>query len=185
MCSSEKASKTLVVYSSKYGSSKKYAEYIAEQLQADICEFKKDTLPSLESYDTIIYGAGLYAGTVNGSAFFRTHQKTLADKNCIVFTCGLTNPLPESNREYMRAVVLKMLPAELHEHTEIFHFGGCLPKKLGVLHKLMIAGLVAALKRKAEPNEDEKLIMSSHGQELDLTDIHSADELIASVRKRA
>jgi len=45
--------KTLVIYSSKYGHTKKYAEWLAEDLSADICDdknLKKEMLTTIPSY---------------------------------------------------------------------------------------------------------------------------------------
>ena len=58
--------KILVLYKSKTGFSERYARWIAEDLQCDLAnlaEFKKD---SLLQYGLIIYGAGVYAGQING-----------------------------------------------------------------------------------------------------------------------
>lgn len=58
--------KTAVVFKSKYGSTKKYAQWIAEELSCDIFERKNVKSDDLEAYDTVIYGGGLYAGGVKG-----------------------------------------------------------------------------------------------------------------------
>ena len=58
--------KILVLDKSKTGFSERYARWIAEDLQCDLAnlaEFKKD---SLLQYGLIIYGAGVYAGQING-----------------------------------------------------------------------------------------------------------------------
>jgi flavodoxin len=47
-----------VVYKYKYGSTKKYAEWIAEELGADSMEASETNAGSLAEYRTIIYGAG-------------------------------------------------------------------------------------------------------------------------------
>ena len=57
---------TIVIYRSKYGSTKKYAEWIAEELGCNILEFKEAKIENLMKYDTIIYGGGLYAEVING-----------------------------------------------------------------------------------------------------------------------
>lgn len=59
-------SKIAVVYKSKYGSSKKYAEWIADELKAELFEHSKIKKDDLLKYDTIIYGGGLYAGSISG-----------------------------------------------------------------------------------------------------------------------
>ena len=58
--------KTVVLFQSKYGATKKYAQWIAEELSCDIFERKNINANALEAYDTIVYGGGLYAGGVSG-----------------------------------------------------------------------------------------------------------------------
>ena len=61
--------KCVVVYKSKYGATKKYAEWIAEDLHADLFEGKAASADALTAYDVIVYGGGLYAGGVSGLPF--------------------------------------------------------------------------------------------------------------------
>ena len=55
-------SKTIVIYKTKYGSAKKYAHWISQSLGADLFDVKDVSVQMINSYDTIIYGGGLYAG---------------------------------------------------------------------------------------------------------------------------
>jgi len=58
--------KTIVIYKSKTGFTKKYAEWIANDLLADIFDVSKVNIDMLTTYDTIIYGGSLYAVGING-----------------------------------------------------------------------------------------------------------------------
>ena len=66
--------KCLVTYASKYGSTKKYSQWIAEALACDIQDSKDVNRKLLEQYDVIIHGGGLYAGGLSG---IHTIVKTL------------------------------------------------------------------------------------------------------------
>lgn len=57
---------TIVVYKSKYGSTKKYAEWIADTLGTELSDASKINIESLKKFDTIIYGGGLYASGIIG-----------------------------------------------------------------------------------------------------------------------
>jgi menaquinone-dependent protoporphyrinogen IX oxidase len=59
-------SKVLVMYFSKYGHTKKYAEWIALELNGDIYNIKNIKSSILKNYDAIILGSGLYAGKIEG-----------------------------------------------------------------------------------------------------------------------
>lgn len=58
--------KTAVIYKSQYGFTEKYAQWIAQELDADLLESARTKRADLSAYDTLIFGGGLYAGGVNG-----------------------------------------------------------------------------------------------------------------------
>ena len=62
--------KIVVMYYSKYGSTKRYAEWIASEINGDIYSIKKVNQNILENYDIIILGSGLYAGKIEGINIF-------------------------------------------------------------------------------------------------------------------
>lgn len=53
---------TLVVYYSKYGSTKLYAEWIASAIGAIILELNELSEEILDRSDRIIFGCGIYTG---------------------------------------------------------------------------------------------------------------------------
>ena len=72
--------KTIVVYKSKYGSSKEYAFWIAEELGCEAVDVKNIKIEKLYEYDTIIYGGGLYAEVINGITLITRNLDKLKDK---------------------------------------------------------------------------------------------------------
>lgn len=62
----EKGSNTVVIYRSKYGSAKRYAEWIAQEVKADLFDGSKVSPADLEKYDTIVFGGSLYAVGILG-----------------------------------------------------------------------------------------------------------------------
>ena len=61
--------KVAVIYKSKYGSTKKYAGWIAIKLDADLYELSDVIDRDLQDYETIIYGSSLHAGKIKGLNF--------------------------------------------------------------------------------------------------------------------
>ena len=45
-----------VVYCSRYGSTKQYAQWLAEDLGADLYDVRRVYKEKLETYDTIVFG---------------------------------------------------------------------------------------------------------------------------------
>lgn len=56
--------KNLIVYGSKYGSSKKYAERLSELTGIYLADYKE--VKDLKVYDNVIYLGGIYASKVRG-----------------------------------------------------------------------------------------------------------------------
>ncbi|NLE01149.1 MAG: flavodoxin, partial [Fibrobacter sp.] len=52
--------KIIVVYKSKYGTTKRYAEWIAEEVKADLFEQSAVSVEDLLKYDIIVYGGSLH-----------------------------------------------------------------------------------------------------------------------------
>ena len=80
----------LVIYKSKSGFTKRYAEWIAELLRCDIISYEERLSVSLSDYDMIIYGGGIYAGTINGISWLESMLPSFADKSVVVFATGAT-----------------------------------------------------------------------------------------------
>jgi len=60
--------KTIILYSSKSGNTKKIADLIASQVGCDAIRITADSIPlnlDLEGYDLVFVGTGLFAGTPN------------------------------------------------------------------------------------------------------------------------
>ena len=88
----------LVLYNSKTGFSQRYAEWIAEDLQCDLVNLAEFDKQSLSEYRLIIYGAGLYAGQINGISKIKRLMEAFPDKTWVVFATGAT-PTKESYEE--------------------------------------------------------------------------------------
>jgi flavodoxin len=84
-------SKTAIIYYSKYGTTRQYAEWIAEKTGAQLFDARKFKKKDLASYDTIVYGGGIYAGGIKGiDLITKNWYKGLDEKNVIVFAVGIT-----------------------------------------------------------------------------------------------
>jgi len=81
---------TIVIYKSKYGATKLYAEWIGEALGCEVKDASKVKVSDLKNYDRIVYGGGLYAEVINGVTLITKNQEILKDKKIAVFTTAIT-----------------------------------------------------------------------------------------------
>lgn len=78
----------IILCQSKYGASKKYAEWISQETGFKIIETKKADIKNIEKYDTVILGGGVYASAIAGIGFLKKNIDALNGKKIAVFCCG-------------------------------------------------------------------------------------------------
>jgi menaquinone-dependent protoporphyrinogen IX oxidase len=124
--------KALILYKSKYGSTKQYAQWLNQEINSDI--FELDKCPSLENYNLIILGGGIYMGKINGSDFISKNWDILKNKKVILFsTSGAEPGTPEIQNFYKNS-----LPQEIRSQIRYFPLSGaCVYKDLTFLHKIL------------------------------------------------
>lgn len=177
--------KAVVIYESKYGSTRCYAGWLAEEVSCPAFERKKFQPEDLKKYEVIIYGGGLYAGGVSGINFLTKNRRFLSDKEVILFTCGLADPEDPGNVSHIRQALGKVLPAEMMDSMKIFHLrGGINYAGLNCVHKAMMSMLRKMLLKK-DPSEltcEDRQLLDTYGKKVDFTDRASLGALIDAVK---
>ena len=177
--------KYLVTYASKYGSTKQYAEWIAEALSCDLMEAGAVKPGTLAQHDVLIHGGGLYAGGLSGISVITKNYELLSDKPVILFSCGLADPHDPENVAHIEAGLAKVLTPEMQKHIQQFHLrGGIDYGKLGLTHKAMMAMLRQSMLRKGRENlrGEDQLMLDTYGQRVDFTDKSTIAPLIEYVK---
>lgn len=80
--------KGIILYHSKYGATKKYAQWMQEATGFDLLETKKADIEVVKGYDTIILGGGVYASGIAGLSFLKKHIGALKGKKIATFCVG-------------------------------------------------------------------------------------------------
>ena len=173
--------KGIVIYKSKYGSTKEYATWIAEELGFEIKENKGISVEDLLGYDTIIYGGGIYAETIAGVTLITKNIEKLAGKKIAVFTTAIT---PLDCREYYDNMVYnKNFSENVRDKIKVFNFlGKMILDELSFVHKSAIKTLKKIMSSKENPTEMEKLLVSLCDTNADLTDKEAIKPLIEYIK---
>lgn len=173
--------KTAVIYWSKTGFVKKYADWIAEELSADLILGKKAKLENLNEYDALILGGSLYAVGITGLDFIKKVIANLNNKKIAVFATGAS-----SAREDIIAEVKNNNFSEAEqEYFEFFYLrGGFDFNKLSLKDKILMLMMKWKLKRKAvsELDEEEKGLLDAFETPVDFTDKNNIKDLIAYIK---
>lgn len=174
--------KTIVLYKTKYGSAKTYAQWIGQELNCDIEEAGKITIDELKEYDNIIYGGGLYAEVINGVTLITKNMDKLKNKKIAIYTTGIT---PLDCREYYdKLVVDKNFRNGVPDEIKLFNFTGkMILKELSVVHRTALKSLKKIMLSKKNPTPMEKLLIELCDADGDFCDSSQICDLIEYINK--
>jgi len=116
--------KTIILYKSKYGSALKYAQWLADELGAELAETGTLKVSQLADYDRIILGGSVFASGIRGAQWLKKNYPQLRDKQVAVFAVG-ASPYEENAVEKVRQHALAPELTEL----PFFYLRGRLDEK--------------------------------------------------------
>ncbi|UYZ38695.1 flavodoxin domain-containing protein [Clostridium beijerinckii] len=172
--------KTVVIYKSKTGFTKKYAEWIAEELSADIFNASKVNVNTLNKYDTIIYGGSLYAVGIIGVGLIKKNINKLKDKRLVVFATG-ASPLRDN---VINEVINKNFTVDEQKYIKFFYLrGGFNYNKLSSFDKFLMTLLKWKIKnkKKEDLSADEKGMLAIYDKPVDFIDKKNIWKIITCV----
>lgn len=80
--------KGIILYRSKYGATKKYAEWLSESTGFPCIQTQKADIREVCKYDTVILAGAIYASGISGLAFLKKNSAALAGKRLAIFCVG-------------------------------------------------------------------------------------------------
>lgn len=173
---------TIVIYKSKYGSTKTYANWIAEELNCKAVDAKEVKIEDLIKYDTIVYGGGLYAEVINGVILITKNMDKLEGKKIAIFSTGIT---PLKYREYYdKLVIEKNFKKEMLDRIKVYNFlGKMIIDELSPVHKTALKTLKKIMLGKKNKSEMEKLLIELCETSGDFTDKAAIKDLVEYVKE--
>ena len=172
--------KILVVYKSETGYTKKYAEWLSQELSCDIKENKKLALEDLEPYSTIIYGGALYAIGINGLSLIKKNFESLKDKKLILFAVGATPPREKDLQKVWETNLTEEQRAVIHT---FYCRGGFDYSKLNTGNKLLMNMMKKKLKTMKNPDEDALGMLEAFDKPVDFTDKQNIIPILELINK--
>ena len=160
--------KGIILYASKYGSTKRYAEWLAEKTGFDCVETKKAKIEDVKQYDTILLGGGIYASGIAGLSFLKKNITQLREKKVIVFCDGAS---PYEERAFQQ-IVAHNLKDSLAGLPCFYCRGAWDPDAMSLADRTLCRMLQKAVaKKKPEDCEIwEKALLEAGDQKHDWTD---------------
>lgn len=175
--------KTLVVYNSQTGFTKKYAYWINEAVDGDIFELsavmnKPDSF--FDEYDKIVYGGWSMGGQVVKVEWFHGKAEQWKEKKLAVFCCGAT---PYENPD-IQPFLDSILSEEEKKNTKAFYCpGGVNYKGMKLFSKLAMKAFVSMLRHKQDKTQKEIDMMNMLAKSYDITEKKYADAVVEYLLK--
>ena len=176
-------SKIAVIYKSKYGSTKTYAEWIAKATGANLFEHSQISAQNLLEYDTIVYGGALYMVGISGFSLIKDNFDKLKNKKLIVFSVGAS----PARKEALEEVITKNFTDEIRNTVNYFHLRGGLDyNSMNVKDKTLMFLLKKSIEKKKpeELDEDSKNLLETYGQKIDFTDERTIQPIIDCINSK-
>lgn len=162
--------KTLIIYTSQTGFTKKYSEWLAQKTGGDLMDLKEaqkkdDTF--FAGYEAIVYGGWVMAASVVKVKWFLNKSASWKGKKLAVFCVGGS---PNDNPD-VEVMLKNMLTDEQREYIKAFYCqGGFNYERMNAPSRLAMKMFVSALKKKKDPTEEEKIMTQMVATSYDISD---------------
>lgn len=168
--------KGIILYQSKYGATKRYADWLTELTGFDLIETKKAKASDLGKYDVIILGGGVYASGILGFSFLKKNVKLFSGKKIAVFAVG-ASPYDEKAIEQIRQLHFK----DTLESVPLFYCRGAWDEEKMKFGDRTLCKMLQKAVAKQDPETFEPwqmALMSAVGQKCDWTNKKYLEPLI-------
>lgn len=145
--------KPIIIYLSKTGFTRRYAEWLSEALNCPIVPYEKRKTIDLSTYDTILYGGGIHAGMIQGIKWFKQQFPSLPGKKLVVFATGASPAGLSATTESLK----KNFTAEENAMVKVFYLeGGLNYDKMSAPNRLLMKMMCKMLSSKKDQTEEER-----------------------------
>ena len=170
-------SKGIILYQSKYGSTKKYAQWLEEATGFEVMEVKKAKADTINGYDTVVLCGAVYASGIAGVSYLRKNKNMLAGKRTAVFCVG-ASPYDEKALGEIKEHNLK---EDLKEIPMFYGRGAWDEEGMTFTDRTMCRMLQKAVGKKDSSTYEPwmKALMCAVGQKCDWTDKQYLAPLLA------
>lgn len=172
--------KTIVIYHSQTGFTKRYAEWIAEETGADCVELFAAKKKDLTAYEAIIFGSWACAGSISKISWFKGNIDKWADKKLIAFCVGGS---PINNPEIETALNRNFNESERKRVKTFYCPGGFNYEKMSAPSKLVMKMFVKMLKAKKDKTEEEQVMAKMISSSYDISDKKYIEPIFQYLKK--
>ena len=170
--------RTLILYTSKTGNTKKYAEDIAHAVNGDVFPLKKYKWKDVGDYDSIVFGGWVMGGKIQGIDDFLSHYDEISDKNILVFSSGMGFVTSESRDRLISGNVLDIYHIRYYQLRGSFDYS-----KLHFPYNFMINTSLRALRKDPDSAQDLSMVENLKETPLEFYDQQGIDRIISVLHR--
>ena len=167
--------KTIVIYNSQTGFTKRYAQWIAEKASADSVEYSTAKNLDLDRYDTIVFGGWAVGGSISKLKWFKKNISAWSNKKLAVFCVGAS---PIENPEIDQTLPKNFSEEELKVVKWFYCPGGLDYDKMPATSKTMMKLFVKMLKARKNKTETDLEQIRMLSSSYDISDIKYIEPII-------
>lgn len=178
--------RTIVVYRSKYGHTRGYAEWLAESLGAELADLAAPPA-SLADYDVAVLLAPIYMTALPGIDPFLELAAAAPNTALVGATVCGGDPSTPGGRGACETAIAKAVPPPMQDRFTWFHLrGGMDYPGMGLVDRVVMGFVTAKLNRSARKRgATPPSVLETLRSRVDFRDRASLDPLIAHVRSLA
>lgn len=173
--------KTIIIYHSECGHTKRYAEFLNTRILADkLIHIKDMKLKELFEYDSIFYGGNIKNNEIVGLDKLLKHYDKLRDKNIFIFGVGMSSV---TGGDYARDLIITANNLD-NKHVRLYLLPGGIDLNLmsPIKRKMFLTGLKLSEKKIEDPQQKMALDMLKN-KGIDLVDINKLDPIVSRYNK--
>ncbi len=159
--------KTIIIYNSQTGFTKRYAQWIAEETGADCLALAEAKKKNMDAYEAIIYGGWACAGGISKLSWFKGNITKWENKKLIVFCVGGS---PIENPEIEAALKRNFSEIEWKKVNVFYCPGGFHYETMPRSSKLMMNMFIKMLKAKKNKTDEEREMIKMISTSYDISD---------------
>lgn len=169
---------TIVIYNSKTGFTKRYAEWIAEAAEAECVNLWEAKKKDLTGYDAIVFGSWACAGSIKDVGWFTENMDRWKGKKLIVFCVGASPITPDVDKSLAQNFNEPKL-----ERADVFYCpGGLNYEKMSASSRLMMRMFVKMIKAKKNKSATEEEMARVMSSSYDIADKKYIEPILTCIR---
>lgn len=170
--------KTIVIYTSQTGFTKRYAQWIAEATGADCLALSAAKKKNLDAYEALVFGGWACAGGISKLGWFKGNLDRWPDKKLITFCVGAS---PMDSPEVEPALRRNFTDSERERISVFYCPGGLNYEKMPAPSRLMMKIFVRTLKAKKDKTEMDQEMIKMLSDSYDISDRKYIEPILEAI----